>query len=111
MAEYRIQETGQVVTESEFRELHAATSFPPQITQEMANDFGADVVLGDGVVEEILRRANRSENGARMLESIIDGALLPPVSLQLLQRLSAGQPISRVRFSVADHQFMAEVEG
>ena len=45
MAEYRIQETGQVVTESEFRELHAATSFPPQITQEMANDFGADVVL------------------------------------------------------------------
>ena len=45
MAEYRIQETGQVITESEFRELHAATSFPPQITQEMANDFGADVVL------------------------------------------------------------------
>lgn len=45
MAEYRIQETGQVVTESEFRALHPATSFPPQIMQEMANDFGADVVL------------------------------------------------------------------
>lgn len=68
------------------------------------------MVLGSEVAEEILLRANRSENGARMLESIIDGALLPPVSLQLLQRLSAGQPISRVRFSVADHQFMAEVE-
>ena len=73
--------------------------------------FSAEVVLGSEVAEEILLRANRSENGARMLESIIDGALLPPVSLQLLQRLSAGQPISRVRFSVADHQFMAEVEG
>lgn len=45
MAEYRIQETGAVVTESEFRALHPTTSFPPQITQEMANDFGADVVL------------------------------------------------------------------
>ncbi|WP_323920010.1 type VI secretion system ATPase TssH [Aeromonas caviae] len=71
--------------------------------------FGAEVVLDDEVAEEILLRANRSENGARMLESVIDGALLPPVSLQLLQRLSAGEPIKRVHFSVADHQFMAEV--
>ncbi|MBS4698220.1 type VI secretion system ATPase TssH [Aeromonas media] len=73
--------------------------------------FGAEVVLESEVAEEILRRANRSENGARMLESVIDGALLPPVSLQLLQRLSAGEPIKCVRFSVADHQFVAEVEG
>lgn len=72
--------------------------------------FGAEVVLDDEVAEEILLRANRSENGARMLESVIDGALLPPVSLQLLQRLSAGEPIKRVHFSVADHQFVAEVE-
>ncbi|HHQ4534741.1 TPA: type VI secretion system ATPase TssH, partial [Aeromonas veronii] len=61
--------------------------------------FGAEVVLESEVAEEILLRANRSENGARMLESVIDGALLPPVSLQLLQRLSAGEPINRVRFS------------
>ncbi|MDX7923858.1 type VI secretion system ATPase TssH [Aeromonas media] len=73
--------------------------------------FGAEVVLESEVAEEILLRANRSENGARMLESVIDGALLPPVSLQLLQRLSAGEPIKCVRFSVADHQFVAEVEG
>ncbi|HAT06885.1 MAG TPA: type VI secretion system ATPase TssH [Aeromonas salmonicida] len=73
--------------------------------------FGAEVVLEDEVAEEILRRANRSENGARMLESVIDGALLPPVSLQLLQRLSAGEPIKRVRFSVSERQFVAEVEG
>ncbi|WP_279487829.1 type VI secretion system ATPase TssH [Aeromonas veronii] len=73
--------------------------------------FGAEVELDGEVAEEILLRANRSENGARMLESVIDGALLPPVSLQLLQRLSAGEPINRVRFSVADHQFVAEVEG
>lgn len=73
--------------------------------------FSAEVVLEEAVAEEILLRANRSENGARMLESVIDGALLPPVSLQLLQRLSAGEPINRVRFSVADHQFVAEVEG
>jgi hypothetical protein len=45
MPEYRIRETGAVVTEHEFRELHPATSFPSVITVEMANDFDAEVVL------------------------------------------------------------------
>ena len=82
-----------------------------RLVRLLKDRFGAEVVLEEEVAEEILRRANRSENGARMLESVIDGALLPPVSLQLLQRLSAGEPIKCVRFSVADHQFVAEVEG
>ncbi|MBA5603072.1 type VI secretion system ATPase TssH [Pectobacterium aroidearum] len=73
--------------------------------------FGAEVIIEDEVPEEILRLANRSENGARMLESVIDGALLPPVSLQLLQRLSAGEPVSRIHFRVDASQFQTEVEG
>lgn len=82
-----------------------------RLVKLLKDRFGAEVVLEDEVAEEILRRANRSENGARMLESVIDGALLPPVSLQLLQRLSASEPIKRVRFSVSERQFVAEVEG
>lgn len=45
MAEYRIRETGAVVTESEFRALHPNTSFPTLITVEMLDDYGADPVL------------------------------------------------------------------
>ena len=73
--------------------------------------FGAEVAIDDAVPEEILRRANRSENGARMLESIIDGALLPPVSLQLLQRMSAGEPVNHIRFSLEADAFVSVVEG
>ncbi|WP_379057871.1 type VI secretion system ATPase TssH [Pectobacterium brasiliense] len=73
--------------------------------------FGAEVIIENEVPEEILRLANRSENGARMLESVIDGALLPPVSLQLLQRMSAGEPVSCIHFRVEDGQFQTEVEG
>ncbi|MGL4270291.1 MAG: hypothetical protein ACRCR6_11020, partial [Plesiomonas sp.] len=69
-----------------------------------------EVEIDAQVHEEILRRANRSENGARMLESVIDGALLPPVSLQLLQRLSAGESVRKVSFRVAEGEFIAEVE-
>lgn len=73
--------------------------------------FGATVEIDDAVPEEILRRANRSENGARMLESIIDGALLPPVSLQLLQRMAAGEAVSRITFTLNEGEFACGLEG
>ncbi|HAT1682909.1 TPA: type VI secretion system ATPase TssH [Klebsiella oxytoca] len=81
------------------------------LSELLTTRFGADVIIEDDVATEILRRANRSENGARMLESIIDGALLPPVSLQLLQRMSAGEPVTRIRFHLDAGEFASMVEG
>ncbi|MGL4418476.1 MAG: type VI secretion system ATPase TssH, partial [Plesiomonas shigelloides] len=81
-----------------------------RLTSLLQSRFGAEVDIDPQVHEEILRRANRSENGARMLESVIDGALLPPVSLQLLQRLSAGESVRKVSFGVTEGEFIAEVE-
>ncbi|SCC00743.1 type VI secretion system ATPase TssH [Gilliamella intestini] len=71
--------------------------------------FKADVIFDTEVAEEIINRANRSENGARMLESIIDGFLLPPVSLQLLKKVSANEKIALIHFSVNNNQFTAEI--
>lgn len=45
MAEYRIRETGAVVTESELRAMNPNTSFPYVLTEELVNDLGADVVF------------------------------------------------------------------
>jgi type VI secretion system protein VasG len=72
--------------------------------------FNADVVIDPQVIDEILLRATRTENGARMLESIIDGALLPPVSLLLLQKMAAGSAIRSIRLSVEGSVFTAQVE-
>lgn len=43
--EIRIKETGQVVQEGEFRALFPNTGFPVQLTTEIINEFGGDVVL------------------------------------------------------------------
>nr|WP_298378813.1 type VI secretion system ATPase TssH [uncultured Halomonas sp.] len=61
---------------------------------------GADVQLGEGLAEAVCARATRSENGARMLESVIDGELLPPVSQALLERMARSEPVSRVILGV-----------
>ncbi|MQL49841.1 type VI secretion system ATPase TssH [Photorhabdus khanii] len=72
--------------------------------------FHAEVTISDEVIEEILQRATRAENGARMLESIIDGALLPPLSLLLLQKMASGKQISTIQLTVDAHEFNAVVE-
>jgi len=41
----RIRTTGAVVTEHEFRAMHSNTSMPPQLTETLINDLGADVVF------------------------------------------------------------------
>ena len=43
--EIRIRETGNVVTDSEFRAMFPNTGFPVRLTTEIINDFGGDVVL------------------------------------------------------------------
>jgi hypothetical protein len=41
----RIQSTGAVMYEAEFRALHPNTSMPQHLSEELLNEFGADVVF------------------------------------------------------------------
>ena len=43
--EIRIKQTGAVVTDGEFRAMFPNTGFPAQLTEEIINDFGGDVVF------------------------------------------------------------------
>jgi len=45
MLAIRIRDTGQVIGDAEFRRLHASTSFPATLTDEILDAFGADRVL------------------------------------------------------------------
>ena len=72
--------------------------------------FGADVIIEPEVTDEIMSRVTRAENGARMLESVIDGDMLPPLSLLLLQKMAANTVIARIRLSAVDGAFTADVE-
>lgn len=43
--EIRVRNTGQVMFEDEFRRLHQGLGLPQILTQEVLNDWGADIVL------------------------------------------------------------------
>lgn len=71
--------------------------------------FSAEVVIEPDVADEIMQRVTRAENGARMLESVIDGEVLPPLSLLLLQKMASGVAIAQIRLSTLAGAFTADV--
>lgn len=72
--------------------------------------FSAEVIIESDVTDEIMSRVTHAENGARMLESVIDGDMLPPLSLLLLQKMASSTGIALIRLSAAEGVFTAEVE-
>jgi len=63
----RIRETGQVMYEAEFRALHPNTSMPQQLSEELLNEFGADVVL-EGPQASPTRYQTAYANGVEQLD-------------------------------------------
>ncbi|SHK17596.1 type VI secretion system protein VasG [Marinobacter antarcticus] len=80
-----------------------------RLADQVRDRYHTDVVMEEGLVEAIRSRATRSENGARMLESIIEGELLPPISLALLEKLAAKEPVKRVTLGVSENRFTGTV--
>lgn len=80
-----------------------------RLADQIKARYHTDVELQDGLIDAIRSRATRSENGARMLESIIEGELLPPVSLALLEKLAAREPVKKVTLGVEEHRFVGTV--
>ncbi|ERP94913.1 ATPase AAA [Marinobacter sp. ES-1] len=80
-----------------------------RLADQIKARYHTEVELEDGLVEAIRSRATRSENGARMLESIIEGELLPPVSLALLEKLAAREPVTKVTLGVEENKFIGTV--
>lgn len=80
-----------------------------KLSSLLESRFSAKVLIDEDVESEILARASRAENGARILESIIDGQLLPPVSLLLLEAQANREQIETIHFFVESGKFVAKI--
>jgi type VI secretion system protein VasG len=81
-----------------------------RLEQLFKERYQAETDIDPDLIDEILRRATRAENGARMLEAIIEGQMLPPISLALLNKLAQQDSVSRISLTVNEHKFVGEVE-
>lgn len=81
-----------------------------QLKSSLMTRYNAQVALSDLLVPSILEKITRTENGARMIEAIIEGELLPSLSLHILQKLSRSEEISNIVLNVEeDGSFTSKV--
>jgi transposase-like protein len=92
--EIRIRETGQVVSENEFRAMHPNTSFPAVLSADVLNDFGADAVLA-APATAVTETQTSQRNG------VVQDALGNWVHAWSVRELTAEEIASRVTASKA----------
>ncbi|MCE6959779.1 type VI secretion system ATPase TssH [Cereibacter sphaeroides] len=73
-----------------------ATQKLAAIGRRLKAAHGAELVLGEGVIETIRARCTEVESGGRMIDAILTGSLLPDLSREVLNRQLAGLGFSRI---------------
>jgi type VI secretion system protein VasG len=71
-----------------------------RIADRFHQNHKADFVYDDAVIEAVRGRCREVESGARNVDHILTGKLLPEISRQILGRMAEGQSMKRVRVSV-----------
>lgn len=66
------------------------------IARRLEKGHEAELVIGEGVMDQIKARCTELESGGRMIDAILTNTLLPELSRQVLNRKLEGTPLTRV---------------
>jgi type VI secretion system protein VasG len=73
-----------------------------RVSSRLAENHSAQFSYDDTVINEIASRCTEVGSGARNVDHILTGTLLPEMSGEFLARMAAGQAISRVHVGVGE---------
>ena len=80
-----------------------------RIGRRIAENHGAEFGYDDEVITEIANRCKEVESGARNVDQILTGTLLPEMSGEFLSRMATSQAVSRVHVGITDGGFRYEI--
>ena len=81
-----------------------------KIVRRVAENYRARLTYTPEVVTAILDRCQEVASGARNVDNIVNGTLLPEISGEFLSRMAEGLPIAKATIGVSsDGKFVYEV--
>jgi type VI secretion system protein VasG len=72
------------------------------IRRRVENAYRAAFEWGDDVVDAVVKRCNEADSGARVIDRVLSGSLLPELSTRLLARMAERTSVERVFVSWDD---------
>ena len=80
-----------------------------KIARRMRENRNVAFVYDESLVELIASRCTEVESGARNVDNILSGTLLPDMSKELLSRMAAGEKIKEIRATLSGEGFAFEI--
>ena len=71
-----------------------------RIGRRIEENHKADFTYNDDVVEAVLARCTEVDSGARNVDHILNGTMLPEIAETVLARMAEGKPIKKVKIAV-----------
>ena len=75
----------------------------------VAERYKATVTIAENILKHIEQQCEADTNGARLVDAILEGQLLPPLSLALLQRIASGEKMSNITINFENGEYQVEI--
>lgn len=75
----------------------------------IAERYKATVTIAENILKHIEQQCEADTNGARLVDAILEGQLLPPFSLALLQRIASGEKMSNITINFENGEYLVEI--
>lgn len=75
----------------------------------IAERYKATVTIEENILKHIEQQCEADTNGARLVDAILEGQLLPPLSLALLQRIASGEKMSNITINFENGEYQVEI--
>lgn len=75
----------------------------------IAERYKATVTIAENILKHIEQQCEADTNGARLVDAILEGQLLPPLSLALLQRIARGEKMSNITINFEEGKYQVDI--
>lgn len=73
-----------------------------KVKRRLRENHKIELTIEDAVLDEVARRCTEVESGARNIDHILTGTMLPDISRRLLGSIAAGESVSKLAISVGE---------
>ncbi len=82
-----------------------------RVKRRILDNHGIQFDYGEDVVDLVVSRCNEVASGGRMIDAILTNTMLPELSIALLERQMAGEPVAKIHVGVKDSVFDYTFQG
>ncbi|OOF71025.1 type VI secretion system ATPase TssH [Rodentibacter caecimuris] len=72
--------------------------------------YKAEFVIAPNILSHIEQQCEADANGARLVDAVLEGQLLPPLSLALLQHIANGEKITKIALNFENGEYQVSIE-